>query len=134
MRGLGLRWGGGPAHGGSELFFDRVNVTVGTVPIGSMWAQNPIPREGGFPPHCSNPKMCAGNRPASSGDLLIVDRVLIPKGLAPGAYVLGWRCAHARIYYTIYPPGRPRVLLARKSVSESHLGLHRWDCEESNQV
>lgn len=41
---------------------------------------------------------CSGN--SNTGGLLlpnleIVDRVMIPKGLKPGRYVLGWRCATA---------------------------------------
>jgi hypothetical protein len=59
----GFRWGGGPAHGGSELFFNGTYVTEGTVPAGSMWSQNPVPRESGFAPHCADPSMCSGNRP-----------------------------------------------------------------------
>ena len=62
------------------------------MPAGSAWVQNPVPRENaGFAPHCLDPAMCAGNRPAASGSLLIVDRVGIPKGLPDGEYVLGWR-------------------------------------------
>ena len=58
-----LRWSGGPAHGGSEIAFDATDVEIGTVPRGSVWRQNPIPREGGFAPHCNNSAMCSGNRP-----------------------------------------------------------------------
>ena len=107
----GLRWGGGPAHGGTELFFDGTYVSEGTTPAGSAWAKNPIPRNdktgqhgeaSGFPPHCKDVAMCQGMTDGSTAvpDLAIVDRVLVPKGTPPGAYVLGWR----------------------------------WDCEESNQI
>ena len=61
-----LRWRGGTAHGGSEITFNATQVEIGTVPRGSMWRQNPIPRLGGFPPHCNNPAMCSGNRPVST--------------------------------------------------------------------
>ena len=39
-----LRWGGGPAHGGKELRFNGTYVSTGTIPKGSVWARNPIPR------------------------------------------------------------------------------------------
>jgi lytic starch monooxygenase len=60
----GLRWGGGPQHGGTEIWFNGTYVSEGTVPLGSTWVQNPIPREHGFPPHCADPAQCTGNRPA----------------------------------------------------------------------
>merc|ERR1711924_495205 len=42
---------------------------------------------------CPDPKMCTGMTDGQNAvpDLEIVDRVLIPKGLTPGPYVLGWR-------------------------------------------
>jgi hypothetical protein len=40
----GFRWGGGPAHGGSEHFYNGTYVDVGTVPKGSKWSLNPVPR------------------------------------------------------------------------------------------
>eukprot|EP01043_Picozoa_sp_COSAG02_P094072 COSAG02_NODE_30541_length_549_cov_0.817778_1_plen_95_part_10 len=43
----GLRWGGGPAHGGTEIFFRGTYVSEGTTPAGSVWAQNPIPLTAG---------------------------------------------------------------------------------------
>jgi len=51
----GFRWGGGPKNGGSELFFNGTYVSEGTVPAGSKWSLNPIPRtdHGG-----SQPKKC----------------------------------------------------------------------------
>lgn len=66
-----LRWDGGPAHGGSEISFDATDVEIGTVPHGSMWRQNPIPREGGFSPHCNNSVMCSGNRPVRTCTALV---------------------------------------------------------------
>ena len=102
----GLRWGGGRAKGGAELFFQGVYATEGTTPKGSMWAKNPIPRNDivtglGYdvPAGCKElwPKnwtaMCQGMGDGSSAipDLEIVDRVKIPKDLPPGEYVLGWR-------------------------------------------
>ena len=107
----GLRWGGGPKHGGSEIFFNGTYADEGTTPPGSKWVVNPIPRndwtgqhgvQSGFEPHCDDLKKCQGMTDGSSAvpDLEIVDRVLIPADTPPGKYVLGWR----------------------------------WDCEESNQI
>jgi hypothetical protein len=135
----GFRWAGGPAHGGSEHFFNGTYVSVGTVPTGSKWSLNPVPRydhgeaqeakchQGGTMVCATNTTpvlarsqasvnadvkgvcqllvcfaQCTGMTDGSNASpaLEIVDRVMIPKGLKPGAYVLGWR----------------------------------WDCEESNQI
>lgn len=68
-----LRWGGGPAHGGSEIAFNATDVEIGTVPRGSVWRQNPIPREGGFAPHCNNSAMCSGNRPVRTCTAMVQD-------------------------------------------------------------
>eukprot|EP00658_Telonema_sp_P-2_P003934 TRINITY_DN1146_c0_g1_i18.p1 TRINITY_DN1146_c0_g1~~TRINITY_DN1146_c0_g1_i18.p1 ORF type:complete len:172 (-),score=39.39 TRINITY_DN1146_c0_g1_i18:366-881(-) len=108
-----LRWRGGRAMGGDEIEFNGTYVSAGTVPAGSMWARNPIPRNDfsqtgqGFEPVCVEfgmpASMCSGMEDGSGGaepTLEIVDRVLVPEGLVPGEYVLGWR----------------------------------WDCEESNQI
>lgn len=101
----GLRWGGGPALGGVEIFFEGTTVDNGTTPPGSQWRKNPIPLmncEAGlpgpcgqpaFPPKCTNHSMCTG---MTDGDhtvssMVIVDRVRIPDGLPGGDYVLGWR-------------------------------------------
>ena len=35
----------------------------------------------------------------ASGGLLIVDRVVIPAGIPPGEYVLGWRAFHYCLFY-----------------------------------
>jgi len=112
----GLRWDGGPAHGGKELFFNATYATGDlVVPAGSMWAKNPIPRNDGvtgqgYPiaPGCDalwgneSKAKCSGAGDGSSAcdTLAIVDKVMIPKNIVPGEYVLGWR----------------------------------WDCEESNQI
>merc|ERR1711924_325603 len=101
---------------GETFEFDGVYVTEGTLPEGSMWARNPIPRNDykqtgkGFEPSCVENKGCIPNKGGDSGckcsgmwgpyDLQIVDKVVIPKDLPSGEYVLGWR----------------------------------WDCEESSQV
>ena len=88
----------GPAHGGTELFFDGTYVSEGTTPAGSAWAKNPIPRNdktgqhgeaSGFPPHCKDVAMCQGMTDGSTAvpDLAIVDRVLVPKGTPPGAFL-----------------------------------------------
>lgn len=117
-----LRWGG---VGGERLYFNATDVSVGTVPIGSTWRKNPVPRgpwgwkgvSGGGSPepicdepaacrnaHYKNPKQltcrCSGDGIGDIPNLEIVDTVAIPKGLTPGEWVLGWR----------------------------------WDCEESTQV
>ena len=96
----GFRWGGGPAHGGSEHFFEGTYVSNGTVPSGSTWSLNPVPRYdhgAAQPAKCPDPKMCTGmtDGQRAAPNLEIVDRVLIPKGLKPGPYVLGWRCKNS---------------------------------------
>eukprot|EP01043_Picozoa_sp_COSAG02_P075516 COSAG02_NODE_15611_length_1156_cov_1.046358_2_plen_101_part_00 len=68
----------------------------GTVPAGSKWSLNPVPRyDHGAAQDalCPDPKMCTGMTDGQNAvpDLEIVDRVMIPKGLKPGPYVLGWR-------------------------------------------
>merc|ERR1712066_329476 len=100
---------------GSEFWFNGTYVTEGTVPEGSKWAMNPIPRNDtrqtgeSFPPRCEEIPNCGSTEVNSkcrcSGmwgpyDLLIVDILQIPASLSPGKYVLGWR----------------------------------WDCEESTQI
>ena len=99
----GLRWGGGPKFGGTELFFNATYVTEGTVPAGSAWVKNPIPLIGGddglpdppgvpcFKPHCEEIAKCSHMGDAGQGTLEIVDYLRIPAGLKPGPYVLGWR-------------------------------------------
>lgn len=103
----GFRWGGGPQHGGRELFYNGTYVSKGTVPAGSKWSLNPIPRYdhgAAQQAKCADkaPYRCSGMTDGSSAqpNLEIVDQVLIPEGLTPGSYVLNWR----------------------------------WDCEESNQI
>ena len=110
----GLRWGGGDAHGGTEVYFNGTYVRDGVSPPGSVWAKNPIPLIGGadglpgpvgvpqFAPRCTNTTMCTGMGDGDQSDarLEIVDRVRIPDDLPDGDYVLGWR----------------------------------WDCEQSNQI
>merc|ERR1719482_2389305 len=118
-----LRWDGNK-H--TQLEFNATRVSVGTVPTGSMWAKNPIPRgpwqweqEGpSFEPVCQEseeckatatspsktdfPCRCSGNSngPVLLPNLEIVDAIKIPANLKPGNYVLQWR----------------------------------WDCEETDQV
>ena len=89
-----LRWNGDRS---TDLGFNATRVSVGTLPHGSEWQKNPVPRdfdqwdeEGpAFEPHCPNTKErpCMGNPP----NLEVVDLVRIPAGLKPGRYVLGWR-------------------------------------------
>eukprot|EP00041_Stephanoeca_diplocostata_P039847 m.1638000 g.1638000 ORF g.1638000 m.1638000 type:complete len:400 (-) comp26550_c0_seq1:266-1465(-) len=107
-----------------QLLFNATRVSVGTIPKGSTWSKNPIPRgpwgwqrsgpsfepvcdesdecktmHYNTPPHGESPCRCSGDG-ALPFNLEIVDTVRIPHDLPPGPYVLGWR----------------------------------WDCEESDQV
>jgi len=91
-------------------------VSTGTLPAGSTWAKNPLPRNDtantgrSFAPKCEEVTNCGSESRTSSRclcsgmwgpyDVEIVDQVRVPKNLPPGDYVLGWR----------------------------------WDCEESNQI
>lgn len=83
-------------------------VSEGTVPLGSMWAMNPLPQTptDDFPAPCKagskepvrapmadgqygyNPGPCAGNWPTS---VIIKDKVRVPANLPAGEYVLAWR-------------------------------------------
>jgi hypothetical protein len=108
-----LRWGGA---GGKRLFFEGTYVSEGTVPAGSTWAMNPLPRVDAtkypdemdaFPAPCyePNPPKEGGYGGLCSGwygpdNLEVVDQVRVPRALAAGEYALGFR----------------------------------WDCEESAQV
>jgi len=112
----GLRWGGGPKLGGSEIFFNATEVATGVVPAGYGWRRNPIPILGGsdgvpgpmhvpsFPPPCKNHSWCTNDQDGYCSGLHcapeIVDFVEIPANLPAGEYVLGWR----------------------------------WDCEQSTQI
>jgi len=112
----GLRWGGGPKHGGSEIFFNATEVTVGVKPQGHAWRRNPIPVLGGadgipgpenvpsFPPPCKDHSWCTNDQDGGCTGVHcapeIVDFLRIPPDLPAGQYVLGWR----------------------------------WDCEQSNQI
>jgi len=112
-----LRWGGGPRHGGSQIFFNATEVSVGVVPEGHAWRRTPIPILGGnaglpgpvhvpsFPPPCKNHSWCTDDQDSGKCSGIhcapeIVDLVKIPADLPAGEYVLGWR----------------------------------WDCEQSNQI
>jgi len=105
-----FRWGDGV-----QVYFNGTYVTEGTVPKGSAWAMNPIPRNDtaqtgkSFPPRCEERPDCGSTKVESdcfcSGmwgpyNLQIVDTLALPDSLPPGDYVLGWR----------------------------------WDCEESSQI
>ena len=108
---------------GVEVSFDGTYVSSGTVPAGSTWGMNPIPRDDtnhtgrSFEPRCKkdDPQhQCigaCGNHYYNESDggpgriecprlPEIVDYLDVPAHLAPGEYVLGWR----------------------------------WDCEEATQV
>ena len=103
------RWGGGPAHGGSEIFFNATEVSEGVIPKGYAWRRTPIPISGGhagipgpvnvpsFPPPCTNHSWCIDDQDGRTAvhDLYrapeIVDFVKIPPDLPAGDYLLGWR-------------------------------------------
>lgn len=110
-----LRWGG---PDGTVEDINGTYVKDGTLPEGSTWAMNPIPDKGSdpstgspnpglsFEPKCKeipeclvdsgrivsaidNPCRCSGEW--GPYNMEIVDKVMIPKHLKPGKYVLGWR-------------------------------------------
>jgi len=107
-----FRWGG---KGGESFSFPGTYITEGTIPEGSMWAMNPIPRNDntntgvGFEPRCKEHPLCGTTASNShckcSGmwgpyNLEILDTLEVPSDIPAGEYVLGWR----------------------------------WDCEESSQI
>jgi len=96
-----FRWGDG-----TQIWFEGTYVSEGTIPKGSTWAMNPIPRNDtmqtgqSFKPRCEEIPNCGSKLVKStclcSGmwgpyNLEIVDMLQIPKTLKPGDYVLGWR-------------------------------------------
>ena len=111
-----FRWDAKEGQGGLRTWFDGDYVSTGTLPAGSTWAKNPLPRNDvgntgpGFAPKCDEVEGCDVYSKDKqdcrcSGmwgpyNVEVVDRVRIPASLPPGDYVLGWR----------------------------------WDCEESNQI
>lgn len=70
---------------GRTRVIPATRTTNGTTPAGSQWTKNPIPNNAGyFPP----------SFPEGVGDkwqFSLVDRVVVPKDLALGDYVLSWR-------------------------------------------
>ena len=95
---------------GQQVEIDALRVTEGTTPSGSEWSRNPIPTCWGsgaevtpcrpaFQPPAGCNETCWGyqvNGTYSKGSPTvempaIVDRVLIPKDLPAGNYVVGWR-------------------------------------------
>lgn len=106
-----FRWGG---KGGRTLSFDPVEVTEGTK-AGVMWRKNMVPRAWhtktgewgsgsnqdqtgiGFEPVCEDQGQDRqGTHQSCTGEwgpynMEIVDRVLVPKDLKPGSWVLNWR-------------------------------------------
>jgi len=92
-----FRWGG---PNGEQMWFNGTYVSEGTIPKGSTWAKNPIPRNFAFEPICDEVPHCGDeaieSRCRCSGmwgpyDLEIVDTVQLPKDLEPGDWVLGFR-------------------------------------------
>jgi len=108
-----LRWNGPQ---GRQLWFNGTYVSEGTVPYGSTWAMNPLPRTDSakdpnamdaFPAPCYDPNapFDGGHGGLCSGwygpdNLEIVDALRVPAHLTPGKYVVQFR----------------------------------WDCEESAQI
>ena len=110
--GQAFRWGGDER---TRETVAGTYVSSGTLPKGSTWAMNPLPRNDtaqtgqSFPPRCKEVPNCGSTLVNSkcrcSGmwgpyDLEVVDLVTVPADLPAGEYVVGWR----------------------------------WDCEESSQV
>jgi len=100
---------------GTQIYFNGTYVSEGTIPVGSTWAMNPIPRNDtvqtgkSFKPRCEEIPNCGSTKVMSkcfcSGmwgpyNLQIVDTLQVPTNIPAGEYVLGWR----------------------------------WDCEESTQI
>lgn len=102
-----LRWNG---KQGKQLWFKGTYVSEGTLPVGSTWAKNPLPRvdaskypnpgtnQDSFPAPCyeANPPPLGGYGGLCSGwygpdNLEIVDAVRVPSHLPAGEYVVGWR-------------------------------------------
>lgn len=106
-----FRWGG---VGGRQIAVNATDVSTGTTPAGSMWRKNPVPggpwgwalHGASFAPLCDESPECTGavrkKAPFMTcqcsgegvGDiptLEIVDRVMIPKGLPAGEWVISWR-------------------------------------------
>ena len=113
-----MRWDAKDGKGGTQIWFNGDYVSNGTLPAGSTWAKNPLPRNDtnatgrSFPAKCEEVSDCGSevgppraSRCKCSGmwgpyNAEVVDQVRIPDNLPAGDYVLGWR----------------------------------WDCEESNQI
>lgn len=81
----GFKWGGGRANGGSELWFNGTYVQDGTIPVGSKWSLNPIPRfdhGAAQAPKCieTTTERCTGMSDGHNAqpNFEIVDQVLIP--------------------------------------------------------
>jgi hypothetical protein len=94
--------------------------TVGTTPAGSEWTRNPVPDQHdlgvppNFPPpvaglsgHCCDQGCADGCGSAFGGTWNILDRVRVPRGLAPGDYVLSWRWDAEELPQVQGPPSLP---------------------------
>ena len=86
--------------------FPAMYTNKGTHPRGSMWARNPIPAckgtGGGAPAaggQCDGPQFPPpapglygfGNGPRGGFEFSVVDKLQVPRDLAPGEYVLSFR-------------------------------------------
>jgi hypothetical protein len=101
-----LRW-----RDGHQVAIDAFRVTEGTTPPGSTWTRNPIPTCSGygaesdcvngpaFPPPMGCNRTCWGYQKTGqysknsnvTEQPAIVDKVVVPKDLSPGNYVVSWR-------------------------------------------
>ncbi|EOD22642.1 hypothetical protein EMIHUDRAFT_315671 [Emiliania huxleyi CCMP1516] len=78
--------------GGTRVWFEGTYVSNGTVPEGSMWARNPLPRNdhqdtfAGFAPARGRLRRMWGPY-----NVEVVDTLALPADLPHGEWVLGWR-------------------------------------------
>lgn len=92
---------------GKEFEIPATFVSAGTLPQESTWAMNPVPAcsewtgsncaEPQFPPPLGCDKDCWGYigpgsaSPSAHALPTIIDHLVVPEGLTPGDYILGWR-------------------------------------------
>lgn len=70
---------------GRTLDIPAIRTAIGTFPAGSQWTRNPIPKDTAFFP-APFPGGSGGDWPFS-----LIDRVVLPKDLSTGDWVLSWR-------------------------------------------
>ena len=129
-----LRWGG---KSGKQLYFNATRVSTGTVPQGSTWTMNPLPRADAtlypdamdaFPAVCDDPHAPSDGSTANQGlcsgwygpdNLEVVDNVRVPASLKPGTYVVQWRCKSSRC-----SAGTAAIARDNASQSSDKVSLH----------